>query len=134
MKKFLAFLLIAIVACTTVEDLTFKDFWSDIVDDIKGIIKKGIDWLKEHLCYDQLKNTLLDLGKKAAMLLCTKWLGQETCEAIISGEVWNWIKEKGFDELIKSTLLNFKNPTALLLCGEWLSREACEDILKNILN
>ncbi len=43
MKKFLAFLLIAIVACTTVEDLKFESWWDGIVD----FLKEGWNWLKK---------------------------------------------------------------------------------------
>ncbi len=43
MKKFLAFLLIAIVECTTVEDLKFESWWDGIVD----FLKEGWNWLKK---------------------------------------------------------------------------------------
>ena len=43
MKKFLAFLLIAIFECTTVEDLKFESWWDGIVD----FLKEGWNWLKK---------------------------------------------------------------------------------------
>ena len=43
MKKFLAFLLIAIVECTTVENLNFESWWDGIVEFFKG----GWNWLKK---------------------------------------------------------------------------------------
>ena len=81
MKKFLAFLLIAIVACTTVEDLTFESWWSKI----KDLFKKAVNWLKENGYYELIKSTLINLGKQAAILLCKKWFDQETCESVING-------------------------------------------------
>ena len=81
MKKFLAFLLIAIVACTTVEDLDFDSWW----DKIKDFFKKGWNWLKEHGVLDLVKDTLWKLGKEAAIALCSKWLDRSTCETVING-------------------------------------------------
>ena len=80
MKKFLAFLLIAIVACTTVEDLTFESFW----DKIKDWFKKAVNWLKEIGVYDIIVNTLITLGKQAAIGLCSNFLSQDECESIIN--------------------------------------------------
>ena len=80
MKQFLAFLLIAIVACTTV-DLDLESWWDDIVD----FFKKGWNWLKEHGVLDLVKETLWKFGKAAAIQLCSKWLDQSTCEAVING-------------------------------------------------
>ena len=79
MKQFLAFLLIAIVACTTV-DLDLESWWDSIVD----FFTRGWNWLKENGLLDIIKDTLIKLGKEAAINLCAGWLERSTCEAVIN--------------------------------------------------
>ena len=80
MKKFLAFLLIAIIACTTVEDIDLESLWKKI----KNAFKKGVKWLKDKGIFDTVKNTLIKLGKQAAIALCAKYIGQSTCETVVN--------------------------------------------------
>ena len=79
MKKFLAFLLIAVIACTTVE---YQEL-DGILDPIKKIIEKAIKFLQEHGIYEQVKETLIDLGKEAAIGLCAQLLDRSTCKFVI---------------------------------------------------
>ena len=81
MKKFLAFLLIAIIACNTVEDMTLQN----IIDYLKELYEKAVQWLKDHGVYDEVVTALRTLGKEAAIALCSKWLDRSTCEAVING-------------------------------------------------
>ena len=69
MKKFLAFLLFAVIACDAVEDF-----------DLKGFLDGIIDWLKEKGLYD----TLINWGKEEAVKLCTKWLSESTCQIAVN--------------------------------------------------
>ena len=55
MKKFLAFLLIAIIACTTVEDL---DLEGKQWDKIKNVLDKGWKYVK-----DNWPTILITIGK-----------------------------------------------------------------------
>jgi len=68
MKKFLAFLLIAKVSCTTVEGLNFELRLDGIVD----FFKRVCNWLKENGVLDLVKDTFWRLGKKVAINLCSK--------------------------------------------------------------
>ena len=46
MKKFLVILLIAVIACETVEqDLDLESWWSNLWDKITGAVKKAWNWL-----------------------------------------------------------------------------------------
>ena len=76
MKKFLAFLLIAIVACTTVEDHILESFWD--------IVKQAWEWIQSSGVLDQLKQTLRNLGKEAAITLCSNWIERSICEFVIN--------------------------------------------------
>ena len=69
MKKFLAFLLFAVIACTAVEDF-----------DLKGFLDGIIEWLKENGIYD----ILINYGKQAAVKLCSNWFAESTCELAIN--------------------------------------------------
>ncbi len=80
MKQFLAFLLIAIVACTTVEDMTLQNW----IDTLKELFNKGVQWLKDHGVYDQVVQALRTLGKQAAIEVCCNWLDRTICEAVLS--------------------------------------------------
>ena len=71
MKKFLAILLIAIVACEAVEEF-----------DLKGWLDGIINQLKEWGVYD----ALISKGKEFAINFCAKYLGQTVCEMAI-----NWL-------------------------------------------
>ena len=64
MKKFLAFLLIAVIACTAVEDLDFEGFWGSVWSGIKT----AWNWLGDHGV----------LGAVAG--LCPGWVGP-VCQA-----------------------------------------------------
>ena len=92
MKKFLAFFLIAIVACEAVEDYDLEGLWSWIKDKAKkvwnalsGAVKKAVNWLKEKGIYDLIKSKLVQLGKAAATTFCSAYLSPAVCAPAIEG-------------------------------------------------
>ena len=92
MKKFLAILLIAIVACETVQDLELEGILSGIVDWFKKIwnklrdaVKKAVNWLKENGYYDLLKGKIIEMGKAAATAWCSQYVSAELCSNAVEG-------------------------------------------------
>ena len=78
MKKFLAILLIAIIACTTVEqEQAFQGF----IDKVKELYNK----LKEMGVIDALVNALRTYGKPIAKKICCEKLPDwcSLCDAVI---------------------------------------------------
>ena len=69
MKKFLAILLIAIVACEAVEEF-----------DLKGVV----DWLKNSGIYDAVKNYIISAGKSFAISFCSRYLPGSICSAAVN--------------------------------------------------
>ena len=69
MKKFLAILLIAIVACEAVEEF-----------DLQGVI----DWLKNSGIYDAVKNYIISAGKSFAISFCSRYLPGSICSAAVN--------------------------------------------------
>ena len=76
MKKFLAILLIAIVACEAIQDLELESWKNDIWEKIKQVIKKKEG---EKARIDFIKNKIMQIGKDAAIDLCTKYYQREIC-------------------------------------------------------
>ena len=92
MKKFLAFLLIAIVACEAVEDVDLEGIWKKIKkavksawDKLSGAVKKAVNWLKDKGIYDLVKDKLVQLGKAAATTFCSAYLSPAICAPAIEG-------------------------------------------------
>ena len=92
MKKFLAFLLIAIVACEAVEDVDLEGLWKKIKkavksawDKLSGAVKKAVNWLKDKGIYDLVKDKLIQLGKVAATTFCSAYLSPAVCAPAIEG-------------------------------------------------
>ena len=92
MKKFLAFLLIAIVACEAVEDVDLEGLWKKIKkavksawDKLSGAVKKAVNWLKDKGIYDLVKDKLVQLGKAAATTFCSAYLSPAICAPAIEG-------------------------------------------------
>ncbi len=92
MKKFLAILLIAIVACETVQDLDLEGWWGKVKDWCKKVwhklsdaVKHAVNWLKENGYYDLLKGKILEIGKAAATAFCSTYLGPEFCANAVEG-------------------------------------------------
>ena len=95
MKKFLAILLIAIVACSTVSVVEEEEFdleklpdwvkkgWSTLLKTFEKVVK----FLKESGLWDPLVKLLKDVGKVAAKELCLKVYDEEFCEELIGGLV-----------------------------------------------
>ena len=96
MKKFLALLLIAIVACSTVsvieeeEEFDFeklpdwvKKGWSTLL----STFKKVVQYLKDNGLWEPLVNLLKDSGKVAAKELCLKVYDQEFCDELLGSLV-----------------------------------------------
>ena len=69
MKKFLVFLLIAIITCEAVEELYLKGY------------ETPYDILKERC--QKVKEILINYGKKAAVDYCTKFLSQKICQTAV---------------------------------------------------
>ena len=81
MKKFLAILLIAIVACSNVAVIEEEEF------DLQGFfskIKNAIKWLKDQGLYDTIISSLKTVGKTAAYALCQKFIKSDTCKLILN--------------------------------------------------
>ena len=94
MKKILAILLIAIVACETIQEIDLESWWTDIRDKVEDAVKdawdklsdavkKGIDYLKEKGIYDLLKDKVIQAGKAAAIAFCTPYLGPAICASAV---------------------------------------------------
>ena len=69
MKKFLAILLIAIVACEAVEEF-----------DLKGVV----DWLINSGIYYAVKNYIISAGKSFAISFCSRYLPGSICSAAVN--------------------------------------------------
>ena len=92
MKKFLAILLIAIVACETVDDFDLEGLWKKIKkavksawDKLSGAVKKAVNWFKDKGIYDIVKDKLITLGKAAATTFCSAYLSPAVCAPAIEG-------------------------------------------------
>ena len=92
MKKFLAILLIAIVACEAVDDFDLEGLWKKIKkavksawDKLSGAVKKAVNWLKDKGIYDLVKDKLIKLGKAAATTFCSAYLSPAVCAPAIEG-------------------------------------------------
>ena len=84
MKKFLAFLLVAVITCVTVEEVTLeKNIFRRFGDWIKKQYEKVKAWLKEHQYWDIIVNTLRDAGKQAAKEVCGRVMDGDTCDKLI---------------------------------------------------
>ena len=68
MKKFLAILLIAIVACETVEELHLEDV---------------LDWLRNSGILDAVKNYIISYGKKMAVDFCAGYISRSICQTAV---------------------------------------------------
>ena len=68
MKKFLAILLIAIVACETVQEF-----------NLQGIL----DVLKRAGIYDLVLQKLIIYGKQIAVNFCAQYLSRSTCQSAV---------------------------------------------------
>ena len=85
MKKFLVFLLIAVIVCQAVEEEIDMNSWiGNLWNKIKNAFKKAWNWLKEHGYLEKIKNALVTLGKAAAVKLCQKWFDEATCQKVIN--------------------------------------------------
>ena len=78
MKKFLAILLIAIVACEAVEDF-------DLLGKITQEIQDALDMLKYRGIYNYIKEKLVTMGKYAAIAYCAPYLGSPVCKLAVRG-------------------------------------------------
>ena len=81
--KFLAFFLIAVIACAAVEEQDLDSWLGNLWDKIKNAVKKAWNWLKDHGYLEKIKNALVTLGKAAAVNLCKKWFDESTCKSVI---------------------------------------------------
>ena len=92
MKKFLAILLIAIIACSVVSVVVEEEEFDlekiKIPGWLKKAVKKALDKFKKHGIDKLILDALKKEGRKAGMKLCTKYAEEEVCE-------------KAVDELLK---------------------------------
>ena len=75
MKKFLAILLIAAIACEAYEEITLEDIWNNVQD--------AINWLRDHGYLDKIKELAYTVGKYLAKNLCKKYLDENICDQVI---------------------------------------------------
>ena len=109
MKKFLAILLIAIVACSTASVIEEKEIDLEKLPDwvVKGwskileTFKKVVEFLKETGLWDQIVSLLKDAGKVAAKKLCLKVYDEEFCDELI-GSLLD--KEKNGEVVLKDVV------------------------------
>ena len=95
MKKFLAILLIAIVACSNVSVVEEEEFdleklpewikkgWSTLLKTFK----KVVEFLKESGLWDPLVKLLKDKGLETAKKLCLKVYDEEFCDELVGSLV-----------------------------------------------
>ena len=81
--KFLAFFLVAVIACATVEQEPLESWLGNLWEKIKNAVKKAMQWIKDNGYWDLLVNTLKTAGKAAAKALCQKAFDADTCDGII---------------------------------------------------
>ena len=92
MKKIIFVLLIAIIACSTVEefdDVELQKFdpkaIADIWKKVKDVIDKAIKFLKENNLYEPLVDLIKKYGSKYANDFCVKQhkIEETTCKSIV---------------------------------------------------
>ncbi len=84
MKKFLVILLIAVIACETVQqDIELESWLGDIWDKITGAAKQAWDWLTSSGVMEQIKSALWSAGKAAAIALCSTYFTPAVCSTVI---------------------------------------------------
>ena len=84
MKKFLAFLLIALTVCSAVEEQIELDGWlKNLWNKVTGAVKKAWNWLKDSGILSKITDLLKTAGKAAATALCSKYFNAETCSSVI---------------------------------------------------
>ena len=90
MKKFLAILLIAIVACSSVSvaeeeefDLKLPEWLKNGWSKVKEYVKKVIIMLKGSGYWDLIVEYLKTKGKEYAKKFCLKWYDEEFCDELI---------------------------------------------------
>ena len=112
MKKILAILLIAIVACSTASVVEEEEFDLEKLPDwvkkgwstLLKTFKKVVQFLKDNGLWDPLVKLLKESGKVAAKELCLKVYDEEFCDELLGslvkksedGEVvlksfWSWL-------------------------------------------
>ena len=95
MKKFLAILLIAIVACSTVSVVEEEEFdFEKLPDWVKKgwstllkTFKKVVQFLKDSGLWEPLVKLLKESGKVAAKELCLKVYDEEFCDELLGSLV-----------------------------------------------
>ena len=76
MKKFLAILLIAFIACEAVEEITLQSIWDNV--------NEAIDWLRDHGYLDKIKEAIRTIGKYYALKICKNYLNEDICNQVIN--------------------------------------------------
>ena len=94
MRKLLAILLIAAIACEVVETETIPDFdnvelknWIDGLkkgwNALTNGVKNAISWLKEKGLWDTIVKLAKTAGKIGAKALCARYTSGDTCAQIV---------------------------------------------------
>ena len=96
MKKFLAILLIAIIACSAVsvveeEDLDLEKLKIKVPSWLQKAVKKALKEVKKRGIDKLILDALKKEGKKAGVKLCSRYFKEEVCEKV-TDELLNQIK------------------------------------------
>ena len=99
MRKLLVLVLLAVVACSTLEDdlAEYKPIFDDVSlegidlsvlikiwNNVKDCFQKAVDFLKENGLYEPLVNYIRTDGREYALKFCTnKITSKEVCTGII---------------------------------------------------
>ena len=78
MKKFLAILLIAIIACSNVSVIEEEEF------DLEKTVQQIITELKNSGKWNEIMHLLKTVGKIAAYTLCKRYAPASACKIILS--------------------------------------------------
>ena len=85
MKKFLAILLLSIIACQVIgEKIKVKNLLSGIWDDqFDYIVEDAIKWLKRNNHLEEIKSYLDKNDRATALAICTKYFNDKICQGVL---------------------------------------------------
>ena len=96
MKKLLFVLLIAIIACQTLQEVEVEPEleginWKELWNKVKKAFQDAKNWLQENGLWDPLINVIKEKGRQAGINWCKgrKKIPEDTCISIV-----NWIIDK----------------------------------------
>ena len=91
MKKLLFFVLLAMIACSTIpeEDVVLEGIdWKAAWEKVKKVFNDAITWLKDNDLYEPLINLIKTKGKEKALNWCKgeRKIPENVCTSIV-----NWV-------------------------------------------